>query len=579
VAKIEWSRLGPDQCEGVLGVLLLRRHQRARRVRPSQGDGGVDVYVPGINGWTIYQVKSFTGPLTRNHKTQITNSWKAFLQLVEERQIVVNRWVIIRPENPTWQDQKFLDDVTSDAAWPCEWHGLDHCDELAASYPDVLDYYLRDGKERLDGALRQHLTAAGFGRRNGGDPVAPVASVETLQAIHDAVNAIDPHYRYDFAVAHRPIGVPVEDRSSWPEMPAATTEGLVASAIRYEDDRAVVFHVYARFEQATDERPVPLQFRVMAEEGTAEHDAWRDFLDYGVATQEPLPVSGLTVDMPGEFGPEEAEGLIRVGPPAGSQPTMWTLTILDHTGREVLAAVDLEGGPPSYGMTRRGWSLELRDPHGAIDLLLRVDTESSRTTYRLRHLPLFGKAPRDLLPGMRLAAAFHAPNTVQVAVAGGPPLADPMDLTGTLNPAFAQMIGILENLATIQQHTFARVVVPELRYVVREAYAWEVAARLLRGERLEASWTHLSVDTNGKRPIAVGDLFAVMTTDQLEVEVGGVRIELGSVIRHCPAVRADSIELKKDGSRVARLAPHQETPFTVYQPRSGSQPAMSPGSQ
>lgn len=64
MAKVEWSRLTGDECEGVLGVLLLRRHPHARRIRPSQGDRGVDVYAPGDEGWTVFQIKSFTGALT-----------------------------------------------------------------------------------------------------------------------------------------------------------------------------------------------------------------------------------------------------------------------------------------------------------------------------------------------------------------------------------------------------------------------------------------------------------------------------------------------------------------------------------
>ena len=161
--------------------------------------------------WTVFQIKSFTGALTPSHKRQITKSWTRLVDLVQERRLKVVAWHLVRPENPTFEDENFLADLTSDATWPCGWMGLDHCDELAASYPDVIDYYLRDGKERLDNTVRQHLTAAGFANRTEGDPIEPEASVPTLQAIHDAINSIDPHYRYDFAVLERPSNVVVDD--------------------------------------------------------------------------------------------------------------------------------------------------------------------------------------------------------------------------------------------------------------------------------------------------------------------------------------------------------------------------------
>jgi hypothetical protein len=142
MARIEWSRLGSEECEGVLGILLLRRNRAAHRVRPAKGDRGVDVYVPGPDGWTVYQIKSFTQALTSSHKAQIQKSWDSFRVFVQENNLRIKEWFLLRPINATWPDEKFLEQLTGDAPWPCAWQGLDHCDELAAAYPDVIDYYL-----------------------------------------------------------------------------------------------------------------------------------------------------------------------------------------------------------------------------------------------------------------------------------------------------------------------------------------------------------------------------------------------------------------------------------------------------
>jgi hypothetical protein len=47
-------------------------------VRPSQGDGGVDIFVPGPTGFgserAVYQVKQYSSILTASQKRKIKNS-------------------------------------------------------------------------------------------------------------------------------------------------------------------------------------------------------------------------------------------------------------------------------------------------------------------------------------------------------------------------------------------------------------------------------------------------------------------------------------------------------------------------
>lgn len=44
---MEWTRLPGEEVEAVMAIMLCTKHPTAHRVRPSQGDGGVDVFVPG----------------------------------------------------------------------------------------------------------------------------------------------------------------------------------------------------------------------------------------------------------------------------------------------------------------------------------------------------------------------------------------------------------------------------------------------------------------------------------------------------------------------------------------------------
>ena len=310
MAKVEWSRLGGDQCEALLGILLLRRHPLAQRVRPGRGDRGVDIYVPRADGWTVYQVKSFTGALDTSRKNQISKSWSRFVELVMDKRPTIDVWHVVRPENPSWGDIEFVEELTQGAEWSCSWKGLDFCDELAASYPEVVDYYLHDGKERLEEKLRQFLTVAGFARHAESAAVTPGTSVDVLSTLHESINSLDPHYRYDFSV-ERAVGS--LDDSSWPRV--EPSQGLIAATILTEPakQRSIIFKIYARYPQAPEDRPIPGSFTVIAAPDTPAAQQFRDFLDFGLPTGN-LPVVNLMVDLPGDLGGERSEGFIRLGP-------------------------------------------------------------------------------------------------------------------------------------------------------------------------------------------------------------------------------------------------------------------------
>ncbi len=66
---VEWAVPSADAIEAVVGYLLCRENPEAMRIKPSRGDGGIDILVPvpGRPGVVeIYQVKSFTGDGDRN---------------------------------------------------------------------------------------------------------------------------------------------------------------------------------------------------------------------------------------------------------------------------------------------------------------------------------------------------------------------------------------------------------------------------------------------------------------------------------------------------------------------------------
>jgi hypothetical protein len=87
VTRVEWTRTEPGDIEQVVSMLLCRENPSAARVRPSRGDGGIDVLAPASNGEgvAVYQVKSFSSNLTGSQKAQVERSFRRLLDYAKGR--------------------------------------------------------------------------------------------------------------------------------------------------------------------------------------------------------------------------------------------------------------------------------------------------------------------------------------------------------------------------------------------------------------------------------------------------------------------------------------------------------------
>src|SRR4051812_7822071 len=132
--------------------MLCRRFPHANRIRPDQGDGGIDVMVPVGDGlYDIYQIKGFTASLDDSQKQQVKKSLK---RIAANPHVKVRDWYLVVPVNPTpTQEFMWFQPATANYEFDCHWFGLDQCVGLAAEYPDVSRYYLGSGQHELEQAL------------------------------------------------------------------------------------------------------------------------------------------------------------------------------------------------------------------------------------------------------------------------------------------------------------------------------------------------------------------------------------------------------------------------------------------
>ncbi|RDH13850.1 hypothetical protein DVB88_00300 [Tsukamurella pulmonis] len=147
---MEWTRLSGDDVEALISMFVCRENPQTYRVRPSSGDGGVDVCVPLGDGHVeIYQVKRFAANLGSGEKQQIVKSHKRIHEYAKERGWTVDTWKLTLPLDRTPENDLWLEELESTGGIPCEWVGLSVVEGWAARYGDIVDYYLADGRARL----------------------------------------------------------------------------------------------------------------------------------------------------------------------------------------------------------------------------------------------------------------------------------------------------------------------------------------------------------------------------------------------------------------------------------------------
>lgn len=280
--------------------MLLQERQRAWWRIASRGDAGVDVADPLPGGYEVFQIKSFTGSLTSRRKMDIKRSYervKAGGTL--NRPIVA--WRLLVPMGPTTESERWFEELTAGAPFDCEWLGLGRVELLASNNQHVIDYYIRDGRERIEQRFRDLLLMRHIMDSAATGP-RPVEITDGLRQLLEALNREDPHYRYAFEASHdRP---PTETERARP--------GLVMSTTQCEGTRGcVTIRVFAKHRHAVEERPITISFGVESE-GPASHLV-RQAIDFGAETElEDGTVRNLIVNAPGGLSTTSDEAGMRI---------------------------------------------------------------------------------------------------------------------------------------------------------------------------------------------------------------------------------------------------------------------------
>lgn len=554
MSRIPWERYGGDDVEAVVAIMLLRDIPQAQRIRPSKGDGGIDVLVPLPDGrWEIYQVKGFAKSLNSSHKTQIRNSWNRVLKFAKGKANIA-AWHVVRPIDPTHEDREWLEELTAGEDFPSDWVGLTTIDGWAARYPEVVDYYLGDGRERLESSLQRLASGLSLiGAGTAGTLSTPAQSVEGLGAIYSSINALDPHFRYEFHVT----SAGSHDLTVIPDGP-----GYLGSFSKVVGDVAVQVDTYARYPQATEDRPIPISvsFTPTAED---QKRAWDDFLRFGTSVHE-VPAQILSADLPGGFE-VIGSGLTQVSIVSrhSEKKLEYELTIIGPDG-EALASIPMIMAAPTSGVDQKGGiAWRGQDATGMLTIEVRSDPARDYEGLFASLRGAIGQPAAAAAAALQRFALLCAGNSIRLSVPYGPPAVETTVLRADLiDMSHVRMnLEICQPLADIQRHTTQRLVLPRTPEEVSrdDVNSWRLAANLLNGHWVTRRWASLGMSIPSGESVKLP--CRIRLTIPLVITLAGEEIELGYYDQLVTAARWEPTEMD---DRKGHLFPGEDDRLHQY---------------
>lgn len=533
MSRIDWGRRSGEEVETVAGILLSRRFGKVERIKPSQGDGGLDVIRRDPDGWTVWQVKKYSAQPNSTQRGKIEQSLNRAAEYAAKEEVPLREWILLTPVTPTTQSLEWFRNLTDRCPFDCRWHGEDYFDDLASNAQDIVDYYLRDGKGRLAVALAELNS---FVHRPSGElsAIEPVTAEGSLAATHALINKLDPHFRYDFGVTA--------------ELPALQDEpGLVFASTMGRDANYVTFRVFEKQEGALEDHPIRAlgQFHTPDEE---TRRAVRDFFDYGAPLY--LAQATISANLPGGLDGSEQTGSISITPLVANetQPSHVRYQICDADENEV-AIVRMRVEVVTTGIRGKNWRAVAEEwPNKTFTIEQRYTDDTDIMNLSFRPATLTGKYPDHVLVGLRFLNSLRAGNSIRMGPEFGP-------MNGSAHPiekdlthlAPNEVVELVEAISTLQHHTSAQLTIPDLTTLdVRAGNHILESARLVRGESVSVATPEVRVTPNDSAHPESG-LHSVFVLLEKSVQVGEHEVRIGKVTFQAPQA-ALSVETEEDGA-------------------------------
>ncbi len=547
VGPVYWGSYSGETLERVFAVFMSQEVPEAIRRTPSSGDGGVDVLVELDEGWHVYQVKGFVGRLGSSRRGQIERS---FEKVVEDPRLErpIARWSLAVPIDPTSDEQKWFEQLTDDAPFRCCFEGESYWHSLAAQYPYVVDYYLRDGRAAVERRAQALLGAA----QAPSGPLSPLDVAGHLEQLRGALNREDPHYRYEFRTS-----------AVAPEEAPPADGAVMAATSSVEDGGFMTVLVFPRHQYALVDSPIGGNLTLTLVEPDSDLDlteAFEEFQTYGVGID--LPPGALDVHLmaPGGLGGTFEGGGGKIGPRLVDDPPQRTRLRAQDTGGGSFVELGLVTASVTRG-DLGGVEFKASDESGVLQVVFRMRPPSDQGQWRftidLKLGEFRGRPVHEVMPAVRLAVELQPPNRLEWLPQYGSQVTASTEITEAPLAIPDGLVGFLENLSLIQDHVRDEVIVP---LEIDESDVQPVAevAHLLRHGEMRGTWTDLQLELDDDASPedltnTVGGGGHVVIQSDWVLELAGRQYDIGPVHQIAKSARL-SHEQPEDG-RAVRLVP------------------------
>lgn len=451
------------------------------RITPSKGDGGVDIlhrHGDGPGQDVVYQVKRHTDKLASKQKKDIEESLGTLLSDKRWKDLNISRWNLVLPWDPSPEAERWFQDLVNERQIDGVWHGFSYVEQLAAKYPDVIDYLLHGGRERLQEMQREIFALAGVDAFPEG-----VTVTGALPKLKKAIGALqhDPYYRYELRLGQ---GNPPRFGHDRPNL---VFSAAIIDPVCQNGTWAIV-DVIARCAESTSLSPIEFTGTFTAEKGSQAEAELEAFVGFGA----PLRAASFTGELiaPGGLGDQltQATATLLSAELPNKEDRALHMDVKNPKGT-LLGEVDINRMESSSGHS--GIRVLLTEANGIFELELRMPWSDIQTaTAHLRLEDFAGKPILTVEPAIRFLAACQSPNHLRLgrrhAWPGSAEEASSLtQLMGDLERrrAYQQLAAWLADLHIIQEHTKSVIPTPAIEDVTAgEVAAWRTASRILQGE-------------------------------------------------------------------------------------------------
>lgn len=290
---IAWETHSGEDVERAIATYICLLNPRASRIRPSVGDGGMDVLVTNEDGTkTIYQIKKYATNLKPGQKKEIKGSFNNMLSYTKEAGYIVREWHLVMPLDQTKENTKdWFEEFTAGYGIQCLYDGKSRIDGWAALMPQVGDYYFDGGSEFVRERINEALSAARLADSTSWPEIKK--SISNQQRLLDSS---DPHYSYSFhSYSACEAGEPQ----------FAYRPGVVMSTAEGRDGVGwIVVDVIAKHSASTQLAPITGMITVEPR-SEEEAKALQAFLDYGIPLSK--MAGRVSVELSSAFTDDEAK--------------------------------------------------------------------------------------------------------------------------------------------------------------------------------------------------------------------------------------------------------------------------------